>query len=89
MKKIILVVLLALGLNGSEVACKMAENFSTKHAKLIVYAVEREDWSDYEVQIDLTLKWVDRALVECAADWSGRKEGEKVRATLLRLRSGK
>ena len=85
MKKIILVVLLALGLQGSAVGCQESAKLGLKHNKLIIRALKREDMFAYKVQMSLAIKWLDRALVECPANWTGRRTATSLRDYLLEL----
>ena len=83
MKKILLVVLLALSLHGGEVACQESFKISMTHNVLIVAAIERGDVVARNREIKLTLKWLDRTLAECPADWIPRKTATDLRDFLL------
>lgn len=86
MKKNILVVLLALSLQGGEIACQEAHKISSKHAMMVSAAMTRKDRHDYGKQIDLTLKWLDRALAECHPAWYARERANDLRDYMLKLK---
>lgn len=86
MKKVILVVLLALSLHGGEIACQEAHKNGIKHGMMVHAAITREDRHDYGVQLGLTIKWLDRALAECHIAWYGRQTAIDMRSYMLKLK---
>ena len=79
MKKILLVMLLALSLNASGIICQDSQERFTKHHQLMMFASEREDYYSLKVENNLALKYIERAIASC--DYSGE---EKEVATKLR-----
>jgi len=69
MKKVILVVLLALSLQGSEFLCKDAHNRAYKHHKAYNFAFERMDKREMITQNKMEIYYAEKALVECGEGW--------------------
>lgn len=85
MKKILLVVLLALSLNAGNVICEEAQKSFAKHHQLLLFASEREDLYDMKVENGFAIKYIERAIASCNHGGKEAKLAAKLRSELIRF----
>jgi hypothetical protein len=85
MKKILLVVLLALSLNAEGIMCLDSEDRFTKHQQLLAFASEREDYYSMKVENNLALKYIERAIASCDYYGEEKEVAAKLRSALMKL----
>ena len=85
MKKIILVVLLALSLSAGGIICTDSKERFVKHHQLLLFASEREDYYTMSTECYLSIKYIERAIASCDQNEKEAKLAAKLRSELIRF----
>ena len=85
MKKILLVVLLALSLNAGGVICTDSQERFAKHHKLLMFASEREDYYSMKTENNFAIKYIERAIASCDYSVKEAKLAAELRSELVRF----
>jgi len=83
MKKIVLVVLLALSLQAGSILCEDAHSRVLKYNKLFIFAAERNDKLDMELNVDMLILYTEKALAECGDGWRFEKATSELRRAMI------
>lgn len=83
MKKIILVVLLALSLSGDSFLCKESFKSLREHQALLQYSIDRKDANDIKNNMANVIRYSEFAIVDCGEDWELRSLTIKLREALV------
>jgi len=85
MKKILLVVLLAFSLYGSDFMCNDAFLRAVQHHEAYNFAHERNDIRVMKVENKMEIYYAEKALTRCGVNWSQREKFLKWRKDLIRV----
>jgi len=85
MKKLLLVVLLALSLQGSSIMCEDAFERVQKYNKALSFAAESNDMFQIKVNIKMVILYAEKALVECGDDWKFKDATMNLRKGMINL----
>ena len=79
MKKVILLLLVALSLSASEFMCKDSFNRYSKHQELFDFAYERGDVLQMKVSNQMSIMYIEKTIATCGGDWKGRDAALRIR----------
>lgn len=85
MKKILLVVLLALSLHAEVDFCKDAFNRYLKYDDAFVMALERVDVPELKKNNTLRLKYIEKTISTCGRKWHGRESAIEIRKSVIKI----
>ena len=85
MKKILLVVLLALSLNAGGIICEDSQERAVKHHQLMIFASERKDYYFMGKENDLAIKYLERAIASCGYNENENRVAAEFRDALLNI----
>ena len=86
MKKLVLIVLLALSLKAGSIICEDSQERTMKHHQLMVFASERRDYYSMAEENGLVIKYLERAIASCNYDENENQVANKFRDALLNIK---